>query len=142
MDRKHIENAGPEAGRNSDELMKQRRNGGCKNSGADGAWVEAKGPKNGRRAMEVRRRAERQSGGCGAERSGRNWDQRLGILTFSTWCTAGNRGERRAEPWGKIGGSRISRNDLRIGSEMQIGETMQAHSGAMNHQAESEVRAL
>ena len=91
---KHIENAGPEAGRNSDERMKQRRNGGCKNSGADGAWVEAKGPKNGRRVMEVRRRAEgaaqrraeRQSGGCGAERSGRNWDQRLGILTLSTWC--------------------------------------------------------
>jgi hypothetical protein len=55
---KHIENAGPEAGRNSDERMKQRRNGGCKNSGADGAWVEAKGPKNGRRVMEVRRRAE------------------------------------------------------------------------------------
>ena len=69
---KHIENAGPEAGRNSDELMKQRRNGGCKNSGADGAWVEAKGPKNGRRVMEVRRRAEGaeqrvQSRGCRTE---------------------------------------------------------------------------
>lgn len=72
--------------------------------------MEAKGPKNGRRVMEVRRRAEgaaqrraeRQSGGCGAERSGRNWDQRLGILTFSIWCAASNRAQPRAESWGKI----------------------------------------
>ena len=34
---KHIENAGPEAGRNSDERMKKRRNGGYKTSGVDGA---------------------------------------------------------------------------------------------------------
>jgi hypothetical protein len=69
--------------------MKKRRNGGCKNSGADGAWWK--------RRVKERTAGEggaAQSGGCRADRSGRNWDQRLGILTFSRWCAAGNRGAK------------------------------------------------
>jgi len=66
--------------------------------------------------MEVRRRAEgaaqrraeRQSGGCGAERSGRNWDQRLGILTFSRWCVG-----RQSRREGQSHGERSRRYSLR-----------------------------